>query len=260
MRERKYVKFRVDMHEDTKFKIIDMKPERDIIHYIWTRILLLAGKVNLEGELYLSRNIPYTIETLAIEFNRDIEQIKLALDVFLELEMIEIIENKIYRVKNFAKHQNIKVKEKCISEKKDCYAKSIEVQLNDNLTDNSEFAINKDTNKYLDNKISENQVENSVNINKFESEITNENIMNKEIDQYSDSINKENSSGNLQDDNPISFESKKSNKNKKNSNKMKKEIRLDIDDINEDNSICYFTDEVRPLGDGESTILEWSFG
>ena len=41
---------------------------------------------------------------------------------------------------------------------------------------------------------------------------------------------------------------------------MKKEIRLDIDDINEDNSICYFTDEVRPLGDGESTILEWSFG
>lgn len=28
MRERKYVKFRVDMYDDTKFKIIDMKPER----------------------------------------------------------------------------------------------------------------------------------------------------------------------------------------------------------------------------------------
>ena len=49
MRERKYVKFRVDMYDDTKFKIIDMKPERDLIHYVWTRFVTLAGKVNLEG-------------------------------------------------------------------------------------------------------------------------------------------------------------------------------------------------------------------
>ena len=38
MRERKVVKLRVDMYEDTKFKIIDMKPERDIIHYDSTRL------------------------------------------------------------------------------------------------------------------------------------------------------------------------------------------------------------------------------
>ena len=112
MRERKYVKFRVDMYDDTKFKIIDMKPERDVIHYIWTRLVTLAGKVNLEGDLYMSKNIPYTIETLAIEFNRGEAQIKLALDVFIELEMLEITEGSVYRVKNFAKHQNIKVKEK----------------------------------------------------------------------------------------------------------------------------------------------------
>ena len=89
MSERKYVKFRVDMYADTKFKIIDMKPERDVIHYVWSRIVLLAGKVNLEGDLYLSKSIPYTMETLAIEFNRDITQIKLALELLIELEMIE---------------------------------------------------------------------------------------------------------------------------------------------------------------------------
>jgi len=61
MREIKYVKFRVDMFDDTKFKIIDMKPERDLIHYVWTRFVTLAGKVNLEGDLYISKNIPYTI-------------------------------------------------------------------------------------------------------------------------------------------------------------------------------------------------------
>lgn len=111
MRERKNIKLRVDMNEDTKFKIIDRKPERDLIYCIWIKLLLLAGKVNKEGELYLSRNIPYTLETLAIEFNRDDKQVRLALDVFLELEMIELTKHNAYKVKNFAKHQNIKVKE-----------------------------------------------------------------------------------------------------------------------------------------------------
>ncbi|BCZ46559.1 hypothetical protein psyc5s11_26260 [Clostridium gelidum] len=246
MRERKYVKFRVDMHEDTKFKIIDRKPERDVIHYIWNRIVLLAGKVNLEGDLYLSKNIPYTIETLAIEFNRDIAQIKLSLDVFIELEMIEITEDKIYRVKNFAKHQNIKVKEKGISENKEDDVKSIEVQANDN----SKVTTNEAEDKELDNKISKNEVKNLMDVNSVDLEITNE-----YISKVNDNMNDENSSGNLQDNDPIILETKKSKKN-----------RDKVPDINttdeefQDNSICYITDGVKLLGDGESTVLEWSFG
>lgn len=112
MKERKFVKLRVDMYGDTKFKIIDTMEERDLIHYIWTRLLTLAGKVNLEGKLYMSKSIPYSIETLAIEFNRGVSKIELALNVFKDLEMIELSEDNVYRVKNFAKHQNIKVKEK----------------------------------------------------------------------------------------------------------------------------------------------------
>ena len=239
MRERNYVKFRVDMHEDTKFKIIDRKPERDVIHYIWNRIVMLAGKVNLEGDLYLSKNIPYTIETLAIEFNRDIAQIKLSLDVFIELEMIEITEDKIYRVKNFAKHQNIKVKEKNISENKDYDVKKIEVQANDNL----KFATNEDEDKESDNKISENEVENLGDVNRMDLEITNEN-----------------SSGNLQDNDPIILETKKSKKNNKKKKRDKAPDINTIDEEFEDNSICYLTDGVRPLRDGENTVLEWSFG
>ncbi|NFT92485.1 replisome organizer [Clostridium botulinum] len=111
MKERKFVKLRVDMYGDTKFKIIDTMEERDLIHYIWTRLLTLAGKVNLEGKLYMSKSIPYSIETLAIEFNRDVSKIELALNVFKNLEMIELSEENVYRVKNFAKHQNIKIKE-----------------------------------------------------------------------------------------------------------------------------------------------------
>ncbi|NFN50215.1 replisome organizer, partial [Clostridium botulinum] len=111
MKERKFVKLRVDMYGDTKFKIIDTMEERDLIHYIWTRLLTLAGKVNLEGKLYMSKSIPYSMETLAIEFNRGVSKIELALNVFKDLEMIELSEDNVYRVKNFAKHQNIKIKE-----------------------------------------------------------------------------------------------------------------------------------------------------
>ncbi|GAA0076555.1 hypothetical protein UT300005_09330 [Clostridium sp. CTA-5] len=112
MRDRKFVKLRVDMYEDTKFKIIDRMEERDVIHYIWTRLLALAGKVNLEGKLYMSKNIPYTEETLSIEFNRSVEKISLALNVFKDLEMVELTESNVYKIRNFAKHQNIKVKDK----------------------------------------------------------------------------------------------------------------------------------------------------
>ena len=251
MRERKYVKFRVDMHEDTKFKIIDRKPERDVIHYVWTRIVILAGKVNLYGELYLSKNIPYTIETLAIEFNRDIAQIKLALDVFIELDMIEITEDKIYRVKNFAKHQNIKVKEKGIYENKRDDVKSIEVIANDN----PKVATNEDEDKASDNKISENEVENLGDFNREDLEITNE-----DISKVSDSMNDENSSDNLQDNDPIILETKKSKENNKNKKREKVPDINTIDEEFEDNSICCLTDGVRPLGDGERTVLEWSFG
>ena len=32
MKERKFVKLKVDMYDDTKFKIIDTMPKRDLIH------------------------------------------------------------------------------------------------------------------------------------------------------------------------------------------------------------------------------------
>lgn len=111
VKNRKFVKLRVDMYSDTKFKIIDTMEDRDLIHYIWTRLITLCGHVNLDGDLYMSKTIPYIADTLAIEFNRSVEKVKLALKVFMDLEMIEISKENVYKISNFAKHQNIKVKE-----------------------------------------------------------------------------------------------------------------------------------------------------
>jgi phage replisome organizer, putative, N-terminal region len=251
MRERKYVKFRVDMYEDTKFKIIDMKPERDVIHYVWNRIVLLAGKVNLEGELYLSKSIPYTIETLAIEFNRDIAEIKLALEVFIELQMIELTEDKIYKVKNFAKHQNIKVKEKQTPKNNDSDVKNIEVRLDKSLD------IDKD--KKSDNIESENIAE-KLDIAKAE----NQEITNKDVPIADDCAEDKGGIGNFQKDNSIFLGIKKTRKR----NKKKKDNLIDInmaaaeimDEEEIDDSTDGFLDGDLTLGADEKVISQWSFG
>lgn len=66
----------------------------------------------LEGELFLSKNIPYTLETLAVEFNREESEVEADIKIFMNLEMVELTQYKVYKVKNFAKHQNIKKREK----------------------------------------------------------------------------------------------------------------------------------------------------
>jgi len=250
MRERKVVKFRVDMYDDTKFKIIDMKPERDLIHYIWTRLVTLAGKVNLEGDLYMSKNIPYTIETLAIEFNRGEEQIKLALDVFIELEMLEITDGSVYRVKNFAKHQNIKVKEKIKSEYKEHYVKNIEAAIKEVSKD--EICDNED--KEAENKLGKNEAIDIRNDDKSDLEITSSEI-GKDNNMSSETID-----NSFQDNIPIPLESKK---NRKSNRKKKKDELFDIADEEgiEDNVLGWFTDgnDERPLGEGERVVLELAF-
>ncbi|OCA98707.1 phage replisome organizer N-terminal domain-containing protein [Clostridium beijerinckii] len=150
MRERKCVKFNVNMYEDTKFKIIDRMEKRDLINYVWTRLVVLAGKVNLEGELFLSRNIPYTLETLAIEFNREVSEIELAIKTFVDLEMVELTQDKIYKVKNFVKHQNIKTKEKVQNKHN-----TEEVEINDKkqLSSSIENINVESESKHKDNKV-----------------------------------------------------------------------------------------------------------
>lgn len=250
MRERRYVKFRVDMLSDTKSKIIDTKPERDLIHYIWMGLVLLAGRVNLEGDLYMSRNIPHTIETLSIEFNRSEEQIKLALEVFIELEMLELINGKIYRVKNFAKHQNIKVDEKVKSENKENDLKNTEAVIKE--ASQSEIYNNEVKNldtedKESESKVAEKEITPIKNDDKGNQEIIKDNNMSSKI--IDNSVN---------DNIPISLEIRK---NKKGKGKKKKEELFNITDEEdiEDGEIISLTEGERPLCEGERVIFNMTF-
>lgn len=107
MADIKWIKLATGMHDDEKMKLIDAMPERDTIHYVWIRILLLGGKINANGEIFLSEGKPLTANMLAILFSRPIEAIKLALKVLTRFGMIEIAPDKVIRIVNWDKYQNI---------------------------------------------------------------------------------------------------------------------------------------------------------
>ena len=266
MRERRYVKFRIDMYEDTKFKIIDRMLKRDLIHYVWNRIVVLAGKVNQEGDLYLSRSIPYTVETLAIEFNREIDEIKAALDILMELEMIELAENKVYRVKNFAKHQNIKVKEK------------VEIRKNEDEEKHTENNIQKDEVQVEDslgemmsrahkNTISSN-VANYYIVQPKENVITKLEDVNKKSNPSNKDSDKHNSDITQHNNIEVNCEKEKNKKrNKKTARKKNEEgiieTNVDVTDCirggTNDDLIGWFSEGDILLGEGERKIEEWVF-
>lgn len=107
-----WFKVGADTFNDPKIKIIEAEEDSDTIICIWFKSLCLARIVNDSGYLYINGETPYTLKTLAIEFNRPIEKVKAAIKVLRKLQMIEYTEDKFYRVKNWAKYQNVDALEK----------------------------------------------------------------------------------------------------------------------------------------------------
>ncbi len=107
MGEIKWFKLATGMPDDEKMKLIDAMPERDTVHYLWIRLLIQAAKTNADGEIFLSESMPYTDKMLAVIFSRPLASIKLALKTLSRLGMIEIAPDKVIRIVNWDKHQNI---------------------------------------------------------------------------------------------------------------------------------------------------------
>ncbi len=273
MKNRKNIKVSVNMFDDTKLKIIDAKPERDLIHYIWFRMMTLAGKVNRDGELYLSKNIPYTVDTLAIEFNRSVKDIEIAVNVLIELEMMGFRKNNVFTVINFSKHQDSRKKQisikneengdETISIKNDSNDESKEIEeINDcvdcektNSTNKVEkiICIEKDK-KMNDTELAEESHKD--HNNKIKSDgITRNNPLRRNIDEK----NNEQEQSNI--DNLNEYITKKSTSKSRRTQKKKRSdnnIKCVNSSIDSDEEFIRFYDEEIPRIDGEM-IKSWSF-
>lgn len=139
MADIKWIKIVTDIFDNRKIRQIEKLPDADAILIIWFKLLCLAGDINENGLIIMTKDIPYTDEMLATEFNKPIAVIRLALEIFERFEMIEIINN-IYCVSNWDKYQNIDGLEKIREQNRKRVAKHREKQkmliANGNVTSN----------------------------------------------------------------------------------------------------------------------------
>lgn len=106
MAEVKWIKIVTDIFDNKKIKQIEKIPNGDTILVIWFKLIVLAGVTNDDGLVYITDEIPYNSETLSNEFNKPLNEIKIALDIFQKFKMIEIIDDFI-RLKNWQQYQNV---------------------------------------------------------------------------------------------------------------------------------------------------------
>ena len=112
MAEISWIKLKTTMFDDEKIKLIQSLPEADAILVIWIRLLVLAGKTNDEGLIYIQRNMPYTEEMLATLFSKPVNVVRLALMTLQQFNMIDLNEDGLIAIENWDKHQNIEGMEK----------------------------------------------------------------------------------------------------------------------------------------------------
>lgn len=109
--EVKWIKIVTDIFDDDAFQIIDDLPERDAIELIWFKLLIFAGKKNNHGIFLYKDTVPYTDEMLASVFHRPLNTVRLAMETFENLKMIETINN-VYSIPNWDKYQTLDALEK----------------------------------------------------------------------------------------------------------------------------------------------------
>ncbi len=106
MADVKWIKMTTNLFENRKIRQIECLPDGDSIIVIWVKLLCLAGNINDSGMVYFTKEIPYTDQMLATQFNRPLTTVQLALNTFEKFGMITIIDN-ILHVSNWEKYQSV---------------------------------------------------------------------------------------------------------------------------------------------------------
>lgn len=106
MADVKWIKLSTKLFDNRKIRQIECLPDGDAIIVIWLKLMCLAGNINDSGMVYFTKEIPYTDQMLATQFNRPLTTVQLALKTFEQFGMIEIVDN-ILHISNWEKYQNV---------------------------------------------------------------------------------------------------------------------------------------------------------
>lgn len=111
MADVKWIKIMTDIFDDQKILMIEQLPSADSVIVIWFKLLCFAGKINNDGVFLMNDRIAYTDEMLSAIFRRDLQTVRMALKVFEQYGMIEVIDN-VITIPNWSKHQTLDAYEK----------------------------------------------------------------------------------------------------------------------------------------------------
>lgn len=112
MAEVQWIKIYTNMFDiSRKIKSIEQMPQGDTILVVWFKILMLAGKVNDGGAIYVTPSFPFDLAGLSYELRRPINIVEKALSIFEKFDMIERDNGFIY-ISSWEEYQNIEGLEK----------------------------------------------------------------------------------------------------------------------------------------------------
>ena len=117
MADVKWIKMMVGMFDGMSFKKIKRakiggESFRDKLTAVWFELMDLAGRCNHDGAFVSSTGIPYTsMEDIAIQIDRDEEELKLCMAFYLKEGMVTI-NNDVYSLSNWGEYQNLDGMEK----------------------------------------------------------------------------------------------------------------------------------------------------
>ena len=106
-----WLKIDVNLFANRKILILLREPDGDTYIRVWIQLLIIAMECNKEGNLVIGDNKPMTIEYFSKIMGKSFEKMEEIIKKFLELEMI-ILENEVYKIKNWNKYQSIETYEK----------------------------------------------------------------------------------------------------------------------------------------------------
>lgn len=122
MADIKWIKITTNIFDDEKILLIESMPDADAIIVIWFKLLVLAGRTNNCGALTINDTMPYSDEMLAAIFRRPLNTVRMALKIFEQFGMIEIINDTIC-IPKWEVHQNIEGMEKVREQTRERVAK-----------------------------------------------------------------------------------------------------------------------------------------
>ena len=105
MTRMKWIKIDTGIFDDSKIRLIESMPEGNTLIVIWFRLLILAGKEFTNGVFMINDKIACTDEMLATIFGKPIATIRLALETFQKLNMVDLIDG-TYSIPNWNKYQS----------------------------------------------------------------------------------------------------------------------------------------------------------